>query len=220
MPSSGLAGRPPGENWNVFYSERMDAGGKAGDLLDAALTPKQEDRRRRVIKAARDLAVAGGYDAVQMREVAAEADVALGTIYRYFSSKDALLAATMAEWTAELQTVLARTPPAPGTPADRLVEVLRRACRSMAAQPRLSAALVRALASADEGVAAGSRDVNERLAAMSAEILDHLDPQTRADVLAVLGHVWYSALVGWVNGRTRMDDVGNELERAARILLD
>ncbi|HLF98941.1 MAG TPA: TetR family transcriptional regulator [Acidimicrobiia bacterium] len=189
------------------------------ELLDAALTPRQEQRRRRVIKAARKLAATGGYDAVQMREVAAAADVALGTIYRYFSSKDALLAAAMAEWTSELQELIARTPPAGGTPADRLVEVLRRACDSMEAQPKLSAALVRALASADDGVAAGSADVNARVAAISAEILDHLDPETRADVLAVLGHVWYSALVGWVNGRTRIEDVGDELERAARLLL-
>lgn len=185
----------------------------------AELTPRQEERRKRVIRAARRLASAGGYDAVQMREVAAAADVALGTIYRYFTSKDALLAATMAEWTAELQERIARTPPGGRSAADRLVDVLRRACDSMEAQPRLSEALVRALASADEGVAAGSREVNARVAAISEDILAHLDARTRADVLAVLGHVWYSALVGWVNGRMRMADVGNELERAARLLL-
>lgn len=188
-------------------------------LADPGLTPKQEERRRRVIHAARELAADGGYDAVQMREVAAAADVALGTIYRYFASKDALLAAAMAEWTAELQQRLARTPPRGDTPADRLVDVLRRACTSMEAQPRLSAALVRALASADEGVAAGSREVNERVAAISEQILDHLDAPTRADVLAVLGHVWYSALVGWVNGRLPMPAVADELERAARLLV-
>lgn len=189
------------------------------ETVAVELTPRQEERRRRVIHAARRLAADGGYDAVQMREVAAAADVALGTIYRYFSSKDALLAAAMAEWTAELQERLARTPPEGATPADRLVDVLRRACRSMESQPRLSAALVRALSSADDGVAAGSHEVNERIAAISEDILDHLDPATRTDVLAVLGHVWYSALVGWVNGRTRMEDVGDELERAARLIL-
>lgn len=173
-----------------------------------------------MIRAARKLAAEGGYDAVQMRDIAAASDVALGTIYRYFSSKDALLAAAMAEWTAELQERLARTPPKGDSPADRLVDVLRRACNSMEAQPLLSAALVRALASADDGVAAGSREVNDRVASISAEILEHLDASTRADVLAVLGHVWYSALVGWVNGRTSMTTVGDELERAARILLD
>lgn len=186
---------------------------------EAALTPKQEERRQRVIRAARKLAASGGYDAVQMRDVATEADVALGTIYRYFSSKDALLAAAMAEWTAELETRLVRTPPAGSSPADRLVDVLRRATESMERQPRLSAALVRALSSADDGVAAGSREVNDRIAAIGEDILSHLDADTREDVLAVLGHVWYSALVGWVNGRTSIDTVGDELERAARLLL-
>ena len=53
--------------------------------------------------AALELGADGGYDAVQMRDVAASADVALGTIYRYFSSKDALLAAAMVEWMEDLE---------------------------------------------------------------------------------------------------------------------
>ena len=46
-----------------------------------------------MLVAALQLGADGGYDAVQMRDVAASAEVALGTIYRYFPSKDALLAA-------------------------------------------------------------------------------------------------------------------------------
>ena len=57
------------------------------------LTANQAARRGRVLDAALELAAEGGYDAVQMRDVAARAQVALGTIYRYFSSKDHLLAA-------------------------------------------------------------------------------------------------------------------------------
>ena len=43
------------------------------------------------------LAAEGGYDAVQMRDVAARAEVALGTLYRHYASKDQLLLAAMAE---------------------------------------------------------------------------------------------------------------------------
>ncbi|TML66926.1 MAG: helix-turn-helix transcriptional regulator, partial [Actinobacteria bacterium] len=56
------------------------------------LTPNQAARRDRVLDAALVLAAEGGYDAVQMRDVATRAQVALGTIYRYFASKDHLLA--------------------------------------------------------------------------------------------------------------------------------
>ena len=41
------------------------------------------------------LATSGGWSAVQMRDVASEARVAIGTVYRYFSSKDRLLLEAM-----------------------------------------------------------------------------------------------------------------------------
>jgi len=56
-----------------------------------------------VLLAALELGADGGYEAVQMRDVAASAEVALGTIYRYFPSKDALLAAAMLEWMEDLE---------------------------------------------------------------------------------------------------------------------
>lgn len=44
---------------------------------DVVLRPVQRQRRQRILDAAVALAAAGGYDAVQMREVALHADVAL-----------------------------------------------------------------------------------------------------------------------------------------------
>ena len=67
------------------------------------LTKSQAARRQRVVAAALELGSEGGYDAVQMRDVAARANVALGTIYRYFSSKDHLLAAALVEWVKDLE---------------------------------------------------------------------------------------------------------------------
>ena len=61
-------------------------------MTSSSLTTSQAARRGRVIEAALTLGADGGYDAVQMRDVATTAGVALGTIYRYFSSKDHLLA--------------------------------------------------------------------------------------------------------------------------------
>src|SRR2546423_5352817 len=76
---------------------------KAGDLVDinggddALPTEAQRARRRRILRAAADLATEGGFDAVQMREVAERADVALGTLYRYFPSKIHLLVSVLAD---------------------------------------------------------------------------------------------------------------------------
>ncbi len=183
------------------------------------LTPEQQERRRRVIDAAFELGAEGGYDAVQMRDVAITANVALATIYRNFSSKDHLLAAAMTEWTARLGDRIAQSPPRGDTAEAQMVDLLHRACRVMERQPKLSAALVRSLSSADAGVRDSGSEVRLSIAAMGDPILADLEPQVRADILAVLSHVWYSSLMSWVNGRSTFDKVEAELARACRVLI-
>ena len=84
-----------------------------------------------------------------MRDVASRAHVAMGTVYRYFSSKDHLLAATLVHWVEQLDLRLAQVPPRGLTAAERVLDVLDRALRSMGRQPRLVAAVFASLASAD-----------------------------------------------------------------------
>ena len=76
--------------------------------LARPLTRAQQARRQRVIDAAMALGLEGGYEAVQMRDVAAKADVAMGTVYRYFTSKDHLLAATLVHWVELLDSRIAQ----------------------------------------------------------------------------------------------------------------
>lgn len=189
------------------------------DTTTPELSPEQQDRRRRLIDAAFELGAEGGYDAVQMRDVSITANVALATIYRYFSSKDDLLAAAMTEWTARLRGRVAQSPPRGDTRVEQMIDVLTRACRAMERQPKLSEALVRALSSADTGVRESGADVQRQIASMGDQILADLDPEVRADILAALGHVWYSTLVSWANGRRDFASVTTELARAARVLI-
>jgi TetR/AcrR family transcriptional regulator, cholesterol catabolism regulator len=191
----------------------------AGPTGSAGAAAEQNERRRRIIDAAFELGAERGYDAVQMRDVSAIANVSLATIYRYFSSKDHLLAAAMSEWTAKLQGRVAQSPPKGQTPAEQLSDVLGRACRAMARQPKLSAALVRALSSADRGVQQSAAEVQGQIEAMASGILVDIDPAVRSDIMAVLGHVWYSALVAWANDRTDFATVMAELDRAVRVLV-
>ena len=85
-----------------------------------SLTQSQAARRQRVLVAALELGADGGYEAVQMRDVAASAEVALGTIYRYFPSKDALLAAAMVEWMEDLERRVSQRAPRGDTTAERV----------------------------------------------------------------------------------------------------
>ena len=194
-----------------------DAAG--GPVDETELSAEQADRRRRLIDAAFELGAEGGYDAVQMRTVAATAHVALATIYRNFSSKDHLLAAAMTEWTGRLRDRVANRPPRGETATEQMLDVLGRACAAMERQPKLSMALIRALSSSDLGVQESGSGVRQSIASIGDPILADLDPQVRADILSVLGHVWYSSLVTWANGRAPFDFVTTELERACRALI-
>lgn len=84
--------------------------GRAGPA--SPLTQRQEARRRRILEACARLASRGGFDAVQMREVAESSQVALGTLYRYFPSKIHLLVATMQDQLEHLHATLRKKPPA------------------------------------------------------------------------------------------------------------
>jgi AcrR family transcriptional regulator len=154
-----------------------------------------------------------------MREVAATADVALGTIYRYFASKDHLLLAAMGEWTGQLRERLSQKPAAGDTMSDRLLDVLKRATRAMERQPKLTAAMVVSLSAVDVGIEDATADVRSQIAALAGGVLDDIDEDARATILSIIGHVWYSTLTSWANGRRPFSVVNAEMERAVRLLL-
>src|SRR5215470_1926355 len=97
----------------------------AGTATEAAFSSAaQRERRQRIVDATLALASRGGYEAVQMRAVADRADVALGTLYRYFPSKIHLLVSGLAREFDRIQEGLERTPIPGSTPYDRTVFVL------------------------------------------------------------------------------------------------
>src|SRR5579885_3292976 len=185
------------------------------------LTKSQAARRQRVVSAALTLGAEGGYDAVQMREVATQAGVALGTIYRYFSSKDHLLAEAQVEWLLDLDRRVSTRPPKGGRVADRVVDVLRRATRAMEQEPRLAEALLVALTSNDPEAARCQRETGDVITRiMAGAFPSDFDAAVRDDIVRVLGHVWFSSLIGWVNRWFGFEHVGEEIELAAHLLLD
>src|SRR3974390_1759139 len=103
----------------------------ANGPVPRTLTRAQQARRQRVVDAAMELGLEGGYDAVQMRDVAARADVAMGTVYRYFTSKDHLLSATLVHWVEQLDARMAQQPARGLSCAERVLDVLDRGLRAM-----------------------------------------------------------------------------------------
>ena len=191
-----------------------------GPVLES-LTAKQSARRQRVLDAAMDLAKEGGYEAVQMRDVAARADVALGTVYRYFSSKDQLLAAVWADWREALERRLHGNQPLEGcTRADRVIDFLRRATRPLERNPKLAAALVTSYAAADPQAARYQAETASWMTRIVVEALEGLPDEDIQGIREVLGHVWYSVLLSWVQGRMGAERMHELLATACHLMLD
>jgi AcrR family transcriptional regulator len=188
-------------------------------MLARPLTRTQQARRQRVIDAAMALGLDGGYDAVQMRDVAARADVAMGTVYRYFTSKDHLLAATLVYWVEQLAVRIEQHPPQGHQPADRVLEVLDRALRAMGRQPRLVAAVFTSLSSPDPAAVGCQQQITLLMEGIIAGAMGEPAVPDMSERARMIGHVWYSALVGWINGWSTMARVHDELAVSVRLLL-
>ena len=193
----------------------------------ASGSPTREDRklaqREAMLHAALELARAGGYDAVQMREVAEAAGMSPGSVYNYFRSKDHLLSTLMVDWTTSLVAGVERRPPSSTTTAGRIVEIFERASRTLTSERQLTEALLAAIrhharASHD---AAPKEAVNDLLAgALRHAFSPEFPAADRDEIVRILSHVWYALLVGWAAGWTSPEQICADLTIAAQRLTE
>jgi AcrR family transcriptional regulator len=190
------------------------------DLGSAA----QRDRRRRILDATIALASKGGFDAVQMRAVAEQADVALGTLYRYFPSKIHLLVSALGREFERGQAATGNRPIAGDTAHERVMNALGSTTKYMQRDPNLTEALTRAFMFADASVATEIHHVgmlltNSLTRAMGTRAEGEEPTEEDIAIARVIGDVWLSALMGWVTGRTPAEDVDKSIDVAVRLLL-
>jgi len=200
---------------------RAGAGVPAERADPAPRNPAAETaaRRSRMLAAAIELATAGGYEAVQMRDVAARAEVALGTLYRHYPSKDHLLLAALTEQAEALRDRISLRPPEGPDAATRTADVLRRASRALARRPELTAALVTALTAAEPDTAEAKRGVELVLRAIITSAVDGAAVADPVGVVRTLGYVWLAVLSAWVGGTLDDAEMADDLDTAARLLL-
>ena len=173
-----------------------------------------------MLRVALELAGEGGYEGVQMREVAERADVALGTVYHYFTSKDHLLAESLTEWIRGLEANVARNPARGDTTLERVLDLLRRVTRAMQSNQKVSAALIGGLVAEGEQVAACQQEMHETFSAMLGTAFPSDYPADRRDkVIRSLEHIWFSELIAWKNGWNPFEQGVHELQDAAELFL-
>lgn len=196
----------------------------------ARLAANQMRRMRRIVDVAVELAERGGLEAVRLRDVAERSDVALGTLYKYFRSKEDILLFALDEEVTRLEQGLALRPPAGATPFARAVEFFRRTSRALIGRAPLARAMIRALTGTDE-LAVKVAAFQLRIARLVAASLRGTAPDLGAPLQAAIGsereravaqtlmHVWFSALVGWSAGMHGERAVVEQVRTAAELIL-
>lgn len=183
----------------------------------ADLDDAQRARRDRIVDAAVELMLQRPYDDVQMKDVTAAAGVALGTTYRYFSSKEHLIAEALLAWAQRYRP--AQPPERRGRSVDQLKAAYRRAARAFERHPTVYGHLL-AVQSTGDPVAA---ETFERFARVQndafASFLSRVPSPRREQILSVMGAVLDTNLRDWTLGRRPMSSVYRQLDVAADLLL-
>jgi len=178
----------------------------------------QQERRDRIVHAAFALLERGEYDAIQMRDVAREADVALATIYRYFSSKEHLYAAALLEWAADYPT--RSRPPSGGAATNeaQLRALMRRAVRAFEHYPQMMRVEIVLESSTDPNARALFDEFagNNRRALMDA--LSSVDADTAAAIVETVNSVFVTRLRSWALGRASIHDVERSVQRTLDLI--
>jgi TetR/AcrR family transcriptional regulator, cholesterol catabolism regulator len=184
-----------------------------------SLTASQFARRDRIVKVALDLLVNGDYEKIQMKDVAEASDVALGTVYRYFTSKEHLFAAVQLEWVKTLHRQILRRPLAGQSNLERLSQVLQKSVRAFQIQPQFYRVLLVLEVAKDPFAKELFEVMSRETEATYRESLSGLDPQTAADLLRVVQAVLGAELRRWVLGRQSIDEVKQNIDAALALLL-
>ena len=186
----------------------------------AAIPASQAARRERILDAAFELATDGGWDAVQMREVADRAEVALGTLYRYFPSKVHLLVSLLARTFTQLNEALEVE--RSGTPQERVYRVVAQMTRYLARHRRLSGAMVRARMTADAEAARDVEAVGDLMVSFIASATHEPGeaPDERDTLIAhIIGKVWLTDVVTLLSGRMTVSQVLEDLEGTISLVM-
>jgi AcrR family transcriptional regulator len=189
-------------------------------IATSGLTLAQQARRDRIVDAGLTLLGERDFDKIQVKDVAEEANVALGTLYHYFSSKEHLFAEVLVRWAGTLRTNISRNPLRGPTDAQRLTQVINRSVRAFQRQPSL-ARLVATLETSSDPFAA---EILARLAQTTNDIyveaIQDIDRETAQRVVTVVDAVLASRLRSWVAGRISITTVSDDCADAISLLLD
>jgi AcrR family transcriptional regulator len=191
------------------------------DIVSLAdMTSGQLARRAKIIEEVIDLIGEVGADAVQMRDVAQRSGVALATVYRYFRSKEHLLAAALEDWQKRLtRRILAARGSTDEGPLPGMLDYLQRAQRAFHRNPNMTALMLQAMTSADPEAKAAIDHMNRTNVEMFNRLLEGVAEDDIPNVSFGLNAALSNALAGVLAGMLTLDESLDRVEWVARTLI-
>ncbi|MGA8331074.1 MAG: TetR family transcriptional regulator [Mycobacterium sp.] len=197
------------------------------ERLDSAVIPltdmtsRQLIRRAKIIEAVIELIADVGAEAVQMRDVAKRSGVALATVYRYFNSKDYLLAAALEDWQKRLtrRILASRGGRREQDPLPGILDYLQRAQRAFHRNPHMTALMFQTTTSHDPEARAAIDQMNRTNTEMFNRLLEGVAPEDVPNITFGLNAALSSSLAGVLTGMMTLDESLSRVEWVARVLL-
>jgi AcrR family transcriptional regulator len=194
---------------------------------------EMEERARRIVETAVELAEEGGFEAVRLRDVAAHAGVALGTLYRRFRSKEDLLVAALELEARALERRFSQKQPAGDDELERVMSFFTLVTKGLLRRPNLARALLRAAASGEPALAQKVGAFHEQVSRMivmslrgelscsEGELIDPVPEasEREAELANTLELIWFALLVGWSGGTHKQADVLERMRSSARLIV-
>jgi TetR/AcrR family transcriptional regulator, cholesterol catabolism regulator len=175
-------------------------------------TDDQRARRTAILRAAARLGRSRALDQIQAQEIAAEAGVALRTLYRYYPSKHHVYAAVLTAQIEKLKPPARRSPDA----ATAVAELMAEACRNVLRYKHLAhAMIVSTQAVRAHSGAMGDRAVRDTILA-TAGITDPTPAQDR--VARLIEQVTFGVLTWTVGGELDPDEAVDDARLACSLL--
>ncbi len=184
------------------------------------MTSSQLIRRATLVESVIDLIGDVGHEAVQMRDVAQRSGVALATAYRYFRSKEHLLAAALEDWQQRLtrRTLAAARSPQPD-PLAGVLEYLQRALRAFSRNPEMTALMLQMMTSTDPDVSAAIHRMNLTNTEMFESLLQDFPVEDIPNLSFVLNAIVTSAITELLTRSMSLDECQARVEWTARAAL-
>jgi len=174
------------------------------------MTPRQRERRERLLTAVHELIEEGRVRDLQVKEIADRAGVSLAAVYRYFSSKEHLLAEALLDWAQQFSTQRR---------GRDFAATVRRGVDAYRRHPHYAELFLEVAASRDPYALETFGRMSDGVTAALLDAVGTEDPAVAVQIVTIVGNAWLGGLFSCVHGRSDFAGLERSLDAACRLLL-